>query len=384
MVSDTLLGMSTPLPHALPQALTRSRRQFGPLILALSLLAAAAAPRPATAQGPSPAAASPGVPTAMVAEGPDATELVLTGAIEAVRQVTLAAQVSGNVLVLAVKAGDRVRSGQLIARIDDRSSQAGLRASSAGVDQAQAQWQNARTQFERSRELRQQGFVSQAAVDAAQTQFLAAEAGLAQAQAGRSQAALVTGFSSVAAPFDGVVLSVHTEAGELATPGRPLVTVYAPGRMRAVVEVPASRSSVARDAPRTEVQLPDGRWIAPTLRAEMPGADPVSQTAQWRLDLPPAVAASLAPGQSVQVRFSGAAASPQAVRRPRIPASAVLQRGELTAVYAVHEGRFVLRPVRLGPDTGSGSFEVLAGLRAGERFAVDAVRAGLAGATPAR
>lgn len=357
---------------------------MGPMAMALTLFAAAGALRPGAAQDVAAASASASVPTAVVAEGTDAAELSLTGAIEAVRQVTLGAQVPGNVLVLAVKAGDRVRSGQLIARIDDRSSQAGLRASSAGVDQAQAQWQNARTQLERARELRQQGFVSQAALDAAQTQFQAAEAGLAQAQAGRSQAALVTGFSSVVAPFDGVVLSVHTEAGELATPGRPLVTVYAPGRMRAVVEVPASRSALARGAARTEVQLPDGRWTAPSLRAEIPGADPVSQTAQWRLDLPPAVTAGLTPGQSVQVRFAGAAAGPQAVRRPRIPATAVLQRGELTAVYVVDGGRFLLRPVRLGPDTGSGSVEVLAGLKAGERFAVDAVRAGLAGAAPAR
>jgi hypothetical protein len=86
----------------------------------------------------------------------------------------------------------------------------------------------------------------------------------------------------------------------------------------------------------------------------------------------------------VQVRFTGAPAAPGVVQRPRIPAQAVLQRGELTAIYAVHDGRFVLRPVRLGPDSGQGSFEVLAGLRPGERIALDAVRAGLAGAVPAR
>jgi multidrug efflux pump subunit AcrA (membrane-fusion protein) len=60
----------------------------------------------------------------------------------------------------------------------------------------------------------------------------------------------------------------------------------------------------------------------------------------------------------------------------------VLQRGELTAVYAVQDGRFVLKPVRLGPQ-GPDGVEVLAGLKPGERYALDAVRAGLADAKPA-
>jgi len=371
--------------RAAPQALD-DRRRLALAALALPLFIGLLAARHAAAQPATATAPGSGlsVPTAVVETGREAAEFSLTGAIQAVRQVTLGAQVSGNVVTLAVKAGDRVRSGQLLARIDDRSSEAGLRASAAGVDQAQAQWQNAKLAYDRSRELRQQGFVSQAAVDAAQTQLQAAQAGLAQAQAGRSQAALVNGFTTVVAPFDGFILAVHTEAGELATPGRPLVTLYAPGRMRAVVEVPASRSTTARAATKTEIQLPDGRWVVPTGRTDLPSADPVSQTVEWRLDLPAEAGSTVAPGQSVQVRFAGAPVASGAVQRPRVPTRAVLQRGELSAVYAVHDGRFVLRPVRLGPVSGQGMVEVLAGLRPGERYALDAVRAGLAGATPAR
>ena len=65
-----------------------------------------------------------------------------------------------------------------------------------------------------------------------------------------------------------------------------------------------------------------------------------------------------------------------------VPSAAVLVRGELTAVYAVQEQRFVLKAVRLGSRQAEG-VEVLAGVKAGERIASDAVRAGLAGATPA-
>ncbi len=338
----------------------------------------------AGAQPAASAASAVTVPTAVLALSGNAAEFSLTGAIQAVRQVTLAAQTSGNVTQLAVKAGDRVKAGQLIARVDDRASGAGVRASVAGVEQAQAQWLNSKQQLERTRDLRQQGFISQAAVDSADAQYRAAQAGLDQARASQSQASLSNTFAKVTAPFDGIVLSTHVETGELAAPGRPLVTLYAPGRMRAVVDVPASQSTSARAATQTEVGLPDGRWLTPSLRQELPSADPVSQTVEWRLELPATTSANVNPGQSVQVRFSGAPAPSGNATRPRVPSAAVLQRGELSAMYAVQDGRFVLRPVRLGPDQGKGTVEVLAGLKPGDRYALDAVRAGLAGAVPAR
>ena len=362
--------------------------------LAVTLLAAVATT--AALAAPPAAVAAVTVPTAVVQPAAALAGFVLDGSLQPLRQSVVAAQVAGNVLTLAVQAGDRVRAGQLLARIDARDAQAGLQRGDAGVAQADAELRNARVQAERSRELRRQGFVSQAALDVAETQLQAAQAGLQQAQAGRTQAALASGFTAVSAPFDAVVLATHVEAGELATPGRALVTLYAPGALRAVVQVPASRAAVAAAAQQVELQLPDGRWIVPAKRQALPSTDAVSQTVEWRLDLPAAVQgglpAGLQPGQNVRVRFSGApvgapagtdaTASGAAAQRLVVPASAVLRRGELTAVYAVQERQFVLKAVRLGADRGAAGIEVLAGLKAGERVALDPVRAGLAGAVP--
>jgi len=66
-----------------------------------------------------------------------------------------------------------------------------------------------------------------------------------------------------------------------------------------------------------------------------------------------------------------------------VAASAVLRRGELTAVYVATERGFVLRAVRLGADHGAQGVEIVAGVNPGERVATDAVRAGLAGAVAA-
>ena len=320
--------------------------------------------------------------------GAAGSSLSIEGHVEPVRQATLSAQLGGNVLALLVKAGDRVRAGQTIARIDERDAAAGVLRSEAGLAQAEAEARNARVAAERTRELRAQGFVSQAALDTAETQHKAALAGVQQAQAARSQATLARGFAAVTAPFDGIVLSTHLEAGDLASPGRPIATLYAPGALRATAQVPLSQAQGARRATRIEVELANGQRVQPAARTELASADPVSQTVEWRLDLPAAALPGLVPGQVARVHFSGAAAAVAAdgaAAGPlRVPAAAVLRRGELTAVYVAQGQGFQLRAVRLGADRGADGIEILAGLKAGEKVAANAVQAGLADARPAK
>jgi hypothetical protein len=216
-------------------------------------------------------------------------------------------------------------------------------------------------------------------LDAAESQLKGALAGRDQAGAGARQSALAQGFTRVNAPYDGWVLQTHVEAGDLAVPGKPLLTLYAPLPIRAVVQVPVSRGTEARAAGAVEVLLPGGaagaQWVRPVSRSTVPTADPVSQTVEWRLELSPEAAKVLLPGQPVRVRFAAGRAN-----RMVVPGAAVLRRGELTAVYVAAGKGFVLRAVRLGADHGDDGVEVVAGLTAGEQVALDPVRAGLAGA----
>ena len=306
----------------------------------------------------------------------------LDGVVQPVKQSTVSAQVSGRLVSLAVKAGDRVSAGQLLATIDDRETQTGVQSSQAQVAQAQAQWRNAQSNFDRTRDLQRQGFVSSAAMDTADAQLKSASAARDQASAGARQAGLSQGFTRVTAPFEGLVLQTQAEAGDLAAPGKPLLTLYAPLPLRAVVQVPLSRSSLVSASSLVEVQVAaaDGaqQWIRPTQVSHVPGADAVAQTIEWRLELPAQSVKGLLPGQQVRVRF--AAGEKQ---RLVIPAAAVLRRGELTAVYVAGNKGFVLKAVRLGADHGSQGLEVLAGLQAADQVALDPVRAGLSGATAA-
>ena len=322
------------------------------------------------------------VPVAALQLAPVATGFELDGVVQPVRQSTVSAQANGRVLSLLVRAGDRVKRGQLLATIDDREAQTGVQRSQAQLAQAQAELLNAQASFERTRDLQARGFLSAAALDAAQAQLKTTQAGRDQADAGLRQSALAQGFTRVTAPFDGWVLQTQAEAGDLAVPGKPLLTLYAPLPLRVVVQVPVSRAGAARSASVLEILLPDtspdSRWVKPVAKSTVPSADPVSQTVEWRLELSAESAKAVLPGQQVRVRFAGAQ-----VNRLLAPAGSVLRRGELTAVYVVSGKGFALRAVRLGISHGTQGVEILAGLAEGEKIALNPVQAGLAQAVPA-
>lgn len=306
----------------------------------------------------------------------------LDGVIEAIKQSVISAQASGRIAALLVKAGDKVRAGQVLATLDDNEAQVGVVRSQAQVNQADAELRNAKAQFERTRNLQGQGFVSQAALDTAQSQYKAAQAVRDQAQAGVRMAGISQGFTKVTAPFDGWVLQTLAQAGDLAVPGKPLLSLYAPQPLRAVVQVPASRVAAVRAALQVAILVQgdtsEVQGVTPLNRLEVPSFDPVSQTSEWRFDLPAKEAATLIPGQQIRVRFS--AAESAGSQKLLLPSSAIVRRGELTAVYVQAGTAFALRAVRLGRAQEAQNTEVLSGLKPGDVVALDPVAASKPGA----
>ena len=309
----------------------------------------------------------------------------LEGVIQPVKQSMVSAQATGRIVSMQVKAGDRVRAGQLLATIDDRDAVAGVQRSQAQINQADAEMRNAKANFERTKDLQSKGFVSKAALDTAEMQLKSATAAREQATAVAAQTGLAQGFTRVTSPMDGWILQTLAEAGDLAVPGKPLLHVYAPQPLRAVVQVPGSKVQSTRTAAQTQVIADDTSGAAlamtPVSRTIVPAADPVTQTTEWRLELSAKDSANLVPGQPVRVQFGLAQADTKASLT--VPANSIVRRGELTAVYVVAGQRFSLRAVRLGNTNGAEGVEVVSGLRSGEVIARDGIAAGLANATPA-
>lgn len=329
--------------------------------------------------------AQSGVPTTIVKPSSSSSAYELDGVIQAVKQSTVSAQSAGRLDSFVVKAGDKVRAGQLLASIDGREAQVGAQHARAQSQQAEAELRNAQAQLERTRELQTMGFVSKAALDTADAQYRSSLAQRDQANASTRQSEIVQGYTRVTSPLDGWVLQTFAQAGDLAAPGTPLLVIYAPQPLRTVIQVPASRNLALRQAKQTTVLIENAmgatQSITPLNRLEVPSSDPVSQTTEWRMDLATKESAALLPGQQVRVRFAlpGTSIAPRLL----VPATAVVQRGELSAVYVATTHHFTLRAVRLGRDLGAQGIEVLAGLRAGEVIATDPVRAAQVDTSPA-
>lgn len=297
------------------------------------------------------------------------------GLVEAVRQSTVSAQIGGRVKEINFDVGDRVNKGQVILRIDEREAVQALAGSQAQVLQTQANLQNAKAAYERARQLFAQKFISQAALDKAQADYKVALAQAAASEAGAGQAGLAHGYTAVIAPYSGVVAARLVEIGEMVMPGKPLMTGFDPAEMRVVVSVPQEKLRDIGAHPEAMVEVPSlNRWIKPASATVQPVADVRTHSTQVRVYLPKNEA-GLYPGMFVRVHFVVGKAD-----KLVIPASAVLRRSEVVAVYVTDEkGRVKLRQVRLGEATSDGAVEVLAGLNPGEKVALDPVKAGMLG-----
>jgi len=318
-------------------------------------------------------AQAPGLATATV----EYREIELTypaeAVVEAVKQATVAAQVQGRVMEVRADAGDRVKQGDLLMRIDEREAAQGVASADASVAQAEANLTNAKATYERTRNLFAQKFVSQAALDQSESVWRAAVAQLQVTQAGRGQAGTSKSFTTITSPLTGIVAQRHTEKGEMAAPGRTLFTIFEPGDLRVVASVPQYKLAEVKQTLRAKVEFPESkRWVDAASVTVLPTVDARTHTVRVRVDLPDNIA-GVVPGMFARAHFVTGRA-----KKLLVPAQSVLHRGEVTAVYVVDErGLPQLRQVRLGEPVADGAVEVLAGATAGERVALDPVKAGI-------
>ena len=293
--------------------------------------------------------------------------------VEAVRESTVTAQVSGRVVAVNFDAGDYVKAGTVIIRLAAQELASAAAGSRAQVAQSDATLANARANYARQQQLFQQKFISQAALDRATAEFRAAEAAARAARAGAGQSAALSSYTVITAPFSGVVAARHVELGESVTPGTPLMTGFDPRDMRVVASIPQYKLAAVKASRRVTIEIPSlKQWITATGVTMLPTAEAATHSVKVRVDLPDN-GVNVIPGMFVRAHFSVGSA-----RKLSIPASAVLRRSEVSAVYVVDaQQRLSLRQVRLGETDTRAQVEVLAGLSPGETIAADPVHAGI-------
>jgi len=277
--------------------------------------------------------------------------------IEATKQAVVATQVSGRIVAVSVEAGQRVKAGQLLMRIDAREATENAAGARAQLVQAEANY--ARTQ-----NLFKQKFVSQAALDSVDAALKSARAQAGAAGAGASHA-------SVTSPLSGLVAERHAELGDLAMPGKPLLTVFDPQGLRAVANIPQYKLKAAQQAKSARIEFPESRrWLDGARVEILPTIDAQSHTATARVYLPEN--SDVVPGMAARVHFVIGTA-----QKLTVPPQAILRRGEISAVYVLKEGKSLLRQVRLGEPVADGEIEVLSGLSTGDTISLDPVKTGI-------
>jgi RND family efflux transporter MFP subunit len=337
------------------------------------------------------------VTVAPVATIDTAERLEAGGVVAAQESASISSRIVATISGIRVKAGDRVRAGDVLITLDARDvtehtgqvranalaaentlTKARTEQSAAEAEHRSASaWQkriamlharNSATDQERDEaEARLSGAAARLA--GTQAGIEGADAHLASARAAVGVATATESFATVRAPFDGLVTERLTDPGNLATPGLPLLRIESDGARQVVVRVDEGRAAYVHAGDRVTVLIAAAAEEGTddtamqgvvTEVARAVGTD--QRTFTVKVGLPSTVTTRT--GSFARVVFRGA---PR--RALLVPAHAIQRHGQVSSVYVVQDGVATLRVIRVGTSLSEG-VEVVAGLDAGESIVV--------------
>lgn len=289
---------------------------------------------------------------------------VLTGTLHPYREVELRAQVPGVVVDLAVDRGDRVRKGQVLARVEAEGIRGQAESARAAVAAAEAGLALARKQLESARRLHDAGALSDLELQQAEAAHEAADAQLAAARAQAAGASESARRSLVTAPISGEVSRRSVSEGEAVQPSQPLLTVVNSVELELAGQVPVAEGTRLRPGMPVEFSVegyPDRTFRGSVARVE-PTADPGTRQLGVYVRLP----------NGDRSLVGGLFASGRILRGEEqevvvVPVGAIREGSGGTHVLVVEDGRVCVTPVTVGArDASRGIVTVLEGLRGGE------------------
>lgn len=286
-----------------------------------------------------------------------------TGVVAARVQSDLGFRVGGKVVERLVDAGETVRRGQPLMRIDATDLALATLAASGAVAGAEARARQTAVDEGRYRDLIDAGAVSRSAYDQARA---AAESARGQLVTARSQARVARNeadYTLLRADADGTVVETLAEPGQVVAAGQIVARIARSGPREALVQLPETlRPPVGAPA---EARLYDGGTVPARLRQISDAADPASRTFEARYVLErPGAAVPLGSTVTIVVDSDGRSASTE------VPLGALYDVGRGPGVWVVRAARrptVTWRPVRLA-GIGEETATIVGGLKPGERF----------------
>jgi RND family efflux transporter MFP subunit len=248
----------------------------------------------------------------------------LTGQVEARQEVNLSFRTGGRMIERSVNVGDRVRAGQVVARLESETPRNALRSARAELTAARARLVEAQNNFERHRSLLDRGFITRAMFDQAEQAYRTARAQVDSVQAQVNIAETQLGYANLISDSSGTVTARRAEPGEVVGPGQPIVQLAREGGRDAVFDVPARVIQTAPANAEIVVALSSDPKVRTTgrVREVAPQADPVTRTFKVRIGLnnPPAAmrlgstvtgSVQLGAGQGIDIPASALTAANQ-------------------------------------------------------------------------
>lgn len=333
------------------------------VVTPLALLAAAALLAGCEAQTAPAAKSERPVQVQQVAFENAAKTREFVGVVRARYEIDLGFRVAGKITERIANVGDRVRSGDVVARLDAQDLTLQVESAEAELAAAQSNQTQAAAELQRYTALKARGFASIADFDRKTAANDEAEGRLERARRSLNLARNQLGYAELKADADGVVTATVAEPGQVVSIGQPVMRIARRGEKEAVVALPETWLGDARKA-NASVQLwsDRDRSFKATLRELSPQADAATRTYAARFTIPDADD-SVALGMTATVTLSQADEG----RIARLPLSAILNRGNGPLVYLVDDnGALVQRPVKVASFTED-SAHVTSGLRDGDK-----------------
>jgi RND family efflux transporter MFP subunit len=311
------------------------------------------------------AAPGPAVPVRVETVNPSrwAEELRVTASVLPLRRSEPGTVLLGRVQETQRQEGDEVGRGDVLARVESREVNARLAQAEAGLAAARANERNAQLMKERMERLHGRQAASQKNLDDALAAYDAAAANARAAEEGVAAARMYVSYAEVRSPFDGVVVQKLIEAGDMASPGRPLFVIEDISTVKIEAQVSETAIEGLEIGQTVEVEVA-GERLQGELAEILPAVDPRSRTFTVRILLDNAQR-RLRSGMFARLNLGGP--ERQAVS---LPETAIIRRGPLSGVYVIgDDGTARLRWITLGRSR-DGRVEVLTGLQVGERIVI--------------
>lgn len=287
----------------------------------------------------------------------------LVGSVQAQVRSAISARVVANIVEVRVHAGDKVNEGDLLVVLDDRDQKARVGQARGALRAAEAKLNRMETELARIEQLAKNDVATPYELTQTRTQHAEAVAEVARAEQMVSEAEVALSDTRVDSPLTGIVIDRQAEPGDQASPGKPLLTVYDPTRLRleaSVREAYIGRLPVGQTVP-VVIDATQQRMEG-TVEEIVPASDPQSRSFLVKVSIPDPK--GLYPGMFGRVRLP---LEPH--EQIEIPLSAVHEVGQVSVVTAIVNGQLQRRAVRLGQVDGD-RVEVLAGLEVGEAVLV--------------